>query len=429
MGEEENQLRIFVPRDDNSQRFAFTMDLPKKMFEFLDIPETECWSIISTILMVPLEMVDSVLVRNGILHYGREGVPNERGIYPASNSGADTVGEAQYERELPTSPPRTANGNVREPSAGLFGASPRSTSSIQNDLFRQANEQPSIDQSPRTPVPRVAVSNMQLGAVPTAQEIPPAPTEENQYEQRSDTEIGHSLSNLAARQELLRAQAMSADPTGFNIVLGRGERHADAGIGASSARSNFDLSSLVSALPTPNALMTLLLRSPAPRTHQQGGMVSPSMATRSPRSGSNFAAARTRAQGMRDIEIGFQGELYIVEVLKQHLSNTFNPLTHWTSKLRKYAGLPDYPHAEITDLTFPDTSGHLSRLLFSWSRNGSPPRWLQIAADDHVGPRPTYWMEVKTTTGACENPFFVSSHQYELVCFRCSLPNELARSH
>lgn len=33
------------------------------------------------------------------------------------------------------------------------------------------------------------------------------------------------------------------------------------------------------------------------------------------------------------------------------------------------------------------------------------------------GKRPEYYLEIKSTTGPCENPFYMSMYQYQTVCF------------
>lgn len=121
---------------------------------------------------------------------------------------------------------------------------------------------------------------------------------------------------------------------------------------------------------------------------------------------------------MSDFAIGFLGEQYIVTILKDKLRPAFNEYIHWTSTLREYAGLPPYHYREATDITFPDSDGHLSRLLLSWSPETIVPGWLVIAAMPGSMVRPTFWLEVKTTAGVCETPFYVSSAQYRLVSHR-----------
>jgi hypothetical protein len=232
--------------------------------------------------------------------------------------------------------------------------------------------------SPRTSVLGVAAPNMQPATRAAVHEVHPAEVEESQYQDPTSIDIESSLTDLSARQELIVSRARSADPAGFNLVVGGGETHVEGLLGPSSVGSAFGLSSLDAALPTPTTPTSQPLRSTASGSLWQNGMSSPSMdganAPRSPRgANSNISGARTGAQRMRDAEIGLLGELYIVEVLRQHI-HAINPLIHWTSKLRRHAGLPGYLDAEITDVAFPDNLGHLSKLLLSWSRDEMPPR-------------------------------------------------------
>lgn len=61
---------------------------------------------------------------------------------------------------------------------------------------------------------------------------------------------------------------------------------------------------------------------------------------------------------------------------------------------------------ETADLVYNDTEGDLTALLVE---NGylDPSRW-------HTA-RPNYFIEVKTTTGPLETPFYMSKYQYRRV--------------
>jgi hypothetical protein len=113
--------------------------------------------------------------------------------------------------------------------------------------------------------------------------------------------------------------------------------------------------------------------------------------------------------------IGFDGEQFVVGALKKHLSD-FDELSHWTSRLRFYAGFPAYEKSEVTDLTYPDTHGAFSKFILEQA-SGSVPDWLERSCAPGAK-RPTYALEVKTTTGACETPFIISRNQYGIVSGR-----------
>ena len=86
---------------------------------------------------------------------------------------------------------------------------------------------------------------------------------------------------------------------------------------------------------------------------------------------------------------------------------------NWQSTIRKYAAVhPDYTglshwsRRETADLVYVDSSGQLTNTLLDSG----------ILTDvEWSGKRPTYYFEVKTTTGPCKTPFYMSGNQYRLV--------------
>jgi hypothetical protein len=61
---EENQLRVFVPRNKNGQKDAFATCLAKEMICFLGLPETKSWWIITAVLTLEPKSLDSFLIDN-----------------------------------------------------------------------------------------------------------------------------------------------------------------------------------------------------------------------------------------------------------------------------------------------------------------------------------------------------------------------------
>lgn len=59
---------------------------------------------------------------------------------------------------------------------------------------------------------------------------------------------------------------------------------------------------------------------------------------------------------------------------------------------------------ETADITYDDANGHFTSLL---AHHG------YLDWDTWRNSRPKYYIEVKTTTGPCDTPFYMSKHQYE----------------
>ncbi|KAF4468849.1 ATPase-like ATP-binding domain [Fusarium albosuccineum] len=120
---------------------------------------------------------------------------------------------------------------------------------------------------------------------------------------------------------------------------------------------------------------------------------------------------RSTKQLERDKKIGAAGELYVFELLsKLELPNWDRG--NWQSTIRKYVTIhPDYlgmtawNRKETADLVYLDTAGSFTDTLIDCGCLG----------DEWYGARPKYYIEVKTTTGPCGTPFYMSGNQYQLM--------------
>ena len=72
--------------------------------------------------------------------------------------------------------------------------------------------------------------------------------------------------------------------------------------------------------------------------------------------------------------------------------------------------MPTWSGRETADITYNDESGVLTGILID---NG------YLSAETWTGARVDYLIEVKTTTGPCRMPFFMSKHQYRRVSALC----------
>ncbi|KAG8677589.1 hypothetical protein FPOAC2_03723 [Fusarium poae] len=113
----------------------------------------------------------------------------------------------------------------------------------------------------------------------------------------------------------------------------------------------------------------------------------------------------------RDMRIGALGELYVFELLRG-----LNPaLSHfgrdnWQSRMRKfinvhptYSDMPPWNGQETADIVYFDRGRELTRHLVE--KRQLRPEWL--------GLKPWYLIEVKSTTGDSRTPFYLSKRQYE----------------
>jgi hypothetical protein len=141
---------------------------------------------------------------------------------------------------------------------------------------------------------------------------------------------------------------------------------------------------------------------------------------------------RTEEQRARDFEVGFLGEQFVSAfatlILPRSLLNVrqvytllhdtlqlpgFTGEENWTSSLRKRAGFSAFGR-EVSDFTYKDTQGALTRYFQQMQHPYDVPGWLATACED--GNEPLYRLEVKSTTKQDHaTPFYMSGKQRELV--------------
>ncbi|KAH6699334.1 hypothetical protein EV126DRAFT_364840 [Verticillium dahliae] len=126
----------------------------------------------------------------------------------------------------------------------------------------------------------------------------------------------------------------------------------------------------------------------------------------------NESRFRSTSQLEPDGEIGAAGELYVFEMLSRLLPSLHGwSRDNWQSTIRQYVTLhPDYQDMppwngqETADMTYQDVRGELTT-------------WLEdhgyLDGEGWRDARPKYYIEVKTTTGPYNTPFYMSKAQYQ----------------
>ncbi|KAJ0306261.1 hypothetical protein COL516b_004717 [Colletotrichum fioriniae] len=129
---------------------------------------------------------------------------------------------------------------------------------------------------------------------------------------------------------------------------------------------------------------------------------------------------RSAPQIERDCKIGAAGELFVFELLS-HLYEDNSPLaplpgfsrSSWQSTIRKYVtvhpeyvGMSPWSGRETSDIVYQDTSNRLTALFIDKNYLREQPRGSTAGGLK-------YFIEVKTTTAACETPFYMSKAQYQ----------------
>lgn len=95
---------------------------------------------------------------------------------------------------------------------------------------------------------------------------------------------------------------------------------------------------------------------------------------------------------------------------------------NWRSTIRGelsrypgYAGITNWTGRETADIVYKDCDGRLTRWLEENCTGGYP---AGSSNRDFAEQPIEYYFEVKSTTGACESRFFLSTGQYKLVSYQ-----------
>ncbi|KAL3478807.1 hypothetical protein BJX99DRAFT_256215 [Aspergillus californicus] len=118
---------------------------------------------------------------------------------------------------------------------------------------------------------------------------------------------------------------------------------------------------------------------------------------------------RSDGQMEHDIKIGAAGELFVFELLLRRSLPGFSH-ANWQSTIRKnvcvhpeYRDLVPWNGAETADIVYNDTDSAFTRVLLHMGL---------LRGDAWLDATPTYYIEVKTTTGGWSDAFFMSKSQY-----------------
>lgn len=116
-------------------------------------------------------------------------------------------------------------------------------------------------------------------------------------------------------------------------------------------------------------------------------------------------------------------------------------LPQWQSTIRDrarvhelYSHLQQWTGSETADIVYHDRQLRLTEILiengYLFPQSGQPPFWFPESVADSWwnGPKPKYYVEVKTTPGPLDAPFFCSEGQVqrmEDMKFKDALPSEI----
>lgn len=447
------QLKLFVPRDQYEQKHALDTCLARGMMRFLGLSRPDSWQIVTTVLTIEPARLNSFLQRQGILNpYDTNSphptpktvdtvVPNTTQIKTDTLFVEDetfalekTFSALALVSKQHASEKYKGTTSSQSPSALAFPSDkklshPRSTAAGTAPQKYSSNLFASISHQLTTNAPSNSKPVHLVDGIDVAR-----PVVEMSPEQKflGPNNGGRVNDPFLQKQEIILRKGKASDLTSMSLFVTppqAGRRSSPQSSSASTIASSYSSDTSTPSSNSPGFEDTKLFNTPTKKTSkaktQLPSKKGPSRShtpVKSPPPGQAFHCRPPSRGGQRggpDVELGYLGEKFVVEILKKNILD-FDEEKHWTSKLRKYENSPDlsdFHGSETADITYPDSYGYLSILLKSITQ-GQVPSWLEDACTPECTARPTYYLEVKTTAGSCKTNFFVSEHQYDLVGFQ-----------
>lgn len=406
--EEGRQLNIFVPRDKRSQESCYARKLPLGLFRWLMTPpdgsrvalSEKGLRVTASVLNSSRFVLSDILEDDGIaageLEDDYEEVEESQDVEGAQAIDPHVAEEAQV----------VEGSDVVEAVVRSSDEDPVATTALAEV---ETEETPGLETlvSSQLAVPRrqesvrgpfLTLSTVGLEAATGV----PASHQPGRSRRFSSSDLAQDISYIQARSDLANARhhQPTIQPTLTSPYLANQE----------TARYQALLARIVAAArETP--------RLPSEGAYNMTGLshaLNDLMGYNSYDGLDRFSRFRSSSQQERDRMIGAAGELYVFELLKN-----LNPglpkfsLANWRSTIRRYvsvhpdyASIPPWNHKETSDIEYSDSEGVLTELLIE---NG------YLERDTWQNKKPRYYLEVKTTTGPCEAPFYMSKSQYRLV--------------
>ncbi|KAH7131532.1 hypothetical protein B0J13DRAFT_529518 [Dactylonectria estremocensis] len=386
-------LKIYVPKGRRAQELCFGSVLPRKLAAWLMRPpvdhieetvdvDVDAVNALTSILACHQSALDDILDDQGIVQVAFEN--EDEGRDDEIENGDEDEGEQEQEQQQSDNPLETEDASSEQqmtpthssandspsPRVGLSDAEPESgfTETVAETLARQSH----LSHQPR---PGGRDNSSRPALFPHSSQSPSI----------SSPQAPRYLSPTVIAQPESRPSEDAQYLAILNRVIEKARRAAFPSMGA------FDMSGLRGAL--------------------SGG--AENAAEHESFDGLDVISRfRSTNQLERDKKVGAAGELYVFELLSK-LEMPGWDRANWQSTIRTYVTIhPDYTtmrpwnRRETADLVYIDTAGHFTDTLIGCG---------YLDHDQWHGARPKYYIEVKTTTGPCDTPFYMSGNQYQLM--------------
>ncbi|USP80364.1 uncharacterized protein yc1106_07638 [Curvularia clavata] len=383
--EEEEQvmkLKIHVSTDIHKRDCALIIDFPEQLVSALEL-RLDHLSDLCDLLRVPSASLKALMVRRGFS--GEDSTSDYADDSVATSADDDSGGELESSDESDQDG-STETRTTEDHNYGVESTVEHYVRSSAMARTAHTSLRPNVRYSlSSSPEPSEAQSHDHLDALSESSLL------EEQITSRPAAAGIYSADNRSRNVERIQRLARGVgSSTGSRSMDSAGQSVRDDGI--------FDLNSLSEAL---DAVEPLPIPTLAQAKHN-----------RAPRAGP--IPQRNEEQRARDFEVGFLGEQFVYTLLHDIFRLPgFTGEHNWTSSLRTRAGFSAFGR-EISDFTYSDSEGALTRQFLQMHHHHEVPEWLATYCND--GNVPLYRIEVKSTTSRDANTaFYMSGAQYELA--------------
>ncbi|KAF2810106.1 uncharacterized protein BDZ99DRAFT_442610 [Mytilinidion resinicola] len=361
LDQQEGKLKLYVPQSKNQQRLCLSRELPISLLQHFGVPKDANGAELGSIITESsLFVINGLLEQAGIIEVGGITRPEDESEDESSSSGTANTPRG-------TSPARgpPESTEARAASRSVTISTPGSASQTQVPGLSTGSRASTPSETVGTPRSTSQTRSSRHGTEPEASSTPPLQT--------STTQDSYPTPNSIAFD---RSPSPPERPDLYRELL-------DAVV---------ELAESLHRLPRKGQTF----RDPLPRNPTIGVDTS--------------LAVHSSITGEREFKIGAAGELFVFELLKGLGLPNFT-LANWQSTIRhrvavheRYYDLTRWFGPETADIVYRDREGTLTHLLIEAG-------YLQASTWSHKTPE--YYIEVKTTVGMLDTPFYCSQPQYE----------------
>ncbi|TGJ87512.1 hypothetical protein E0Z10_g1294 [Xylaria hypoxylon] len=420
----EDTLRIYVPKDSVRQDICFLYNLPYALYKWMiddsgaavEIRESEqAKRIIQSILAANPSSLELLLEKEGIVELGFPEFTEEEVVEEYTLSAAEDMHYFSSDIVFPQSSHRHTTSQEQEPDTPIFSEGDSATLVSEADSTEAESPVSSL-YSPSPPPEKQMRSSKKSPSRGTSELSPslrpvdyivPSPGTV-----RTAPTSPETIRPAPPSPEAVRAAAPSPEP----ILFSQPPTPVPSRPSTPKIRDDLDT-------PKGSAYITLLdtvINSARAASLPQKGTFDMSVMKvklnevhGTDNINEDYFKLRTTRAIERDKMIGAAGELYVFELLSNKKIGLSFPQTRWQSIIRTYvavhtayADMGPWTGIETADFVYTDFDSDLTNILIDSE---------YLDREVWKGQAPTYYIDVKTTMGGCESPFFMSKSQCKRV--------------